>query len=145
METMLHQTQADSTQRLTITFKSEVLCRFPRRESEYSLRVVPLELHFRLRMSDACICSLSVLYRFPNISDPLRARADFRPALPCDERDCDRVVRCVNCESHSISSSSCSLFLLPLFSFPQSFALALAFSKRFHVSHRSSRRSLSAC
>src|SRR5882762_10093984 len=141
---MLRQPQADSTQRLTIPFKSEVFCRFPRRETAYSPRVAPLELciQFRLRVPDACVCSMLVLeplHRWP------RAGAEFRPALPRDERDCDRVVRWLDCESLSISSSSRSLFLLPLFSFSQSFALALAFSKRFHVSHRSSSRSLSAC
>ena len=147
---MLRQPQADSTQRLTIPFKSEGFCRFPRRETAYSLRVAPLELcvQFRLRVPDACVCSmlaLEPLHRSPTLLTPLRTGVGFCAALPRGERDCDRVVRWLDCESLSISSSSRSLFLLPLFSFSQSFALALAFSKRFHVSHRSSSRSLSAC
>ena len=62
--------------------------RFPRRETVYSLRVVPLEIcvQFRLQAPDACVLTR------------LCSGADFCPALPRDERDSDRVVRWLDCE-----------------------------------------------
>jgi hypothetical protein len=107
-ETVLRQPQVDSTQCLTILCRSSVFCRFLRRETEYLLRVDPLELcvHFRLQLPDSCVCLmlvLELLYRSPIVLTPSRAEADFRPALPRDGRDCDRVVRWLDCESLSIS------------------------------------------